>query len=265
MIVGRRLLRIDEVPSSNDLVKRMAKEGEPEGLVVVASRQTAGRGRMGRSWSSPEGGLYVSILLRPRAPAKQLLRMSVFSGVPAAKAIEAASGLKIGLKWPNDLQVGGHKVGGMLMEAATVGSRTEFVVLGMGINVNSTPESIGVEGATSLSAAAGKEIDRERLLDALLAEFDRFYADFAAGKIPDDEYAARSTVLKRRVEAAIGNQRFAGKALYINEDGALVLKSDEGLVLQLSWVNETSLRLLDEPADFASGEHAPLKKDLISN
>jgi len=250
MIVGRRVLRLEEVPSSNDLAKRYGREGEPEGLVVVAERQTQGRGRRGREWSSPPGGLYMSILLRPEAPTPQLLRMSVFSGVPVALALEQATGLNIGLKWPNDLLVAGRKVGGILMESVTVGSKVKFVVLGIGLNVNSRRSDIGVSEATSLCEEKGCKIEIEPLLADIILRIEAFYKDFVDGRVPADEYATRSTVLQRRVEATLGQERFVGRALHIADDGALVLKSDEGLVLRLSWVNETSLRTLDEDADF---------------
>jgi BirA family biotin operon repressor/biotin-[acetyl-CoA-carboxylase] ligase len=250
MIVGRRVLRREELPSSNDLAKRYGKAGEPEGLVVVAERQTEGRGRMGRGWSSPPGGLYISVLLRPEVPTPQLLRMSVFSSVPVALALEGASGMQVGLKWPNDLQIGGRKVGGILMESVTVGSKVKFVVLGIGLNVNSSTSEIGVPEATSLYEETGREIEIEPLLAEIIQRIEEFYMDFVKFKVPEDEYAARSTVLKRRVEATVGKEMFVGKALYIGEDGALVLKSDEGLVLKLSWVNETSLRILGDDANF---------------
>jgi len=250
MIIGRRILRKEEVLSSNDLAKQHGKAGEPEGLVIIAGRQTQGRGRMGREWSSPAGGLYLSVLLRPSVPAQRLLSMSVFSGVPVARALERACGLKVGLKWPNDLQIESRKVGGILIESVTSGSRVNFVVLGIGLNLNSKKEDIRVKEATSLYEETGHQIDVERLIDDLLLELDSFYRDFVAGKVPDDEYVIRSTVLKRHIEAMVGKERFVGKALYINDDGALVLKSDEGLILRLAWVNDTSIRVLEGDAEF---------------
>jgi BirA family biotin operon repressor/biotin-[acetyl-CoA-carboxylase] ligase len=265
MIVGRRVLRKETIPSSNELAKRYGREDEPEGLVIVAERQTEGRGRMGRGWSSPAGGLYISILLRPKVPAPQLLRMSVFSGVPVALALEKATGLKVGLKWPNDLQLGDRKVGGILMESVSVGSKVKYVVLGIGLNVNSRRADIGIPEASSLYEETGREVDIEGLLADVLERIEGFYIDFEKGVVPEDEYAARSTVLKRRIEAVVGKESFIGKALYIGNDGALVLKSDEGLVLKLSWVNETSIRTLEGDADFEKSLARGFKKDLISN
>ncbi|MDD1747264.1 MAG: biotin--[acetyl-CoA-carboxylase] ligase, partial [Methanomassiliicoccales archaeon] len=114
MVVGRRVLRLGEVTSTNEVAKSLGREGEEEGLVVLAKSQTTGKGRMGRGWSSPEGGLYLSILLRPRMRSADLLRMTVFSCVPVAQAIEEACGIDVQLKWPNDLMVQGKKVGGIL-------------------------------------------------------------------------------------------------------------------------------------------------------
>jgi BirA family biotin operon repressor/biotin-[acetyl-CoA-carboxylase] ligase len=167
-----------------------------------------------------------------------------------ARALERACGLKVGLKWPNDLQIESRKVGGILIESVTSGSRVNFVVLGIGLNLNSKKEDIRVKEATSLYEETGHQIDVESLIDDLLLELDSFYRDFVAGKVPDDEYVIRSTVLKRHIEAMVGKERFVGKALYINDDGALVLKSDEGLILRLAWVNDTSIRVLEGDAEF---------------
>lgn len=249
MIVGRRILREKEVTSTNEVVKRFGKEGEAEGLVVVAETQAKGRGRMGRSWASPRGGLYLSILLRPNVQTKELLKMTVFSCVPVAKAIEDVAGVEVTVKWPNDLEVNGKKVGGILTEGVTIGSTVRFVVLGLGINVNSKAIDIQVPEATSLSEITGKQIDKEALLGSLLKELDAFYLDFIEGKLKDEEYVARSSILGKNVEAMVGEERFIGKALYVNDDGALVLKSDEGLILRLTWVNDTHIRLIEEAAD----------------
>src|SRR5665647_1782709 len=101
MPIGRRVIRLDEVTSTNDVAKRHAKNAEAEGLVVVAKRQTEGRGRQGRKWVSPEGGLYLSVLLRPNLDPMELTNLTVYSAIPVARAIEKVTGLKASLKWPN--------------------------------------------------------------------------------------------------------------------------------------------------------------------
>ncbi|MCU0861191.1 MAG: biotin--[acetyl-CoA-carboxylase] ligase [Methanomassiliicoccales archaeon] len=245
------VLRLDEVTSTNDVAKAKGKEGEPEGLVVVANRQSAGRGRMGRSWSSPEGGLYLSLLLRPGIDPDQVLRMTVLSCVPVAEAIEEVTGLRPELKWPNDVLVRGRKVAGILAEGVSKGMRLEMIVLGIGINVNTPSHELPPE-ATSLAAEAGNEVDRELLLQRLLENLERFYARLKADEVDEDEYKSRSCVLGHQVEAQVGRETIHGKALYLEHDGALVLRSEEGLVLRLAWVNETSIRVTKEEENDAN-------------
>jgi BirA family biotin operon repressor/biotin-[acetyl-CoA-carboxylase] ligase len=245
MSIGRHIIRLEEATSTNDVAKRYAKSGEAEGLVIVAKRQTEGRGRLGRQWASPEGGLYLSVLLKPDLDPKELTNLTVYSAVPVAKAIENITGLKTVLKWPNDVQIEGRKVAGLLVEGTGQQGKIAYVVLGIGINVNSKTKELGVEGATSLSDEAGQRIDTERLLDELLLMLRRYYERFLKKDYPDDEYVERSSVLGHQIEAVVGRETFRGKALYLAPDGSLVIKSDEGLVLRLSWVNDTSIRVTD--------------------
>jgi BirA family biotin operon repressor/biotin-[acetyl-CoA-carboxylase] ligase len=245
MPIGRRVIRLDEVTSTNDVAKRHAKNAEAEGLVIVAKRQTEGRGRQGRKWASPEGGLYLSVLLRPALDPKELTNLTVYSAVPVARAIEKVTGLKTSLKWPNDVQIEGRKVAGLLVEGVGQQGKIGYVVVGIGINVNVAAKGLDVEGASSLSDESGNPVDQERLLEVLLLELRDFYGRFLRKNCPSDEYVERSSVLGHHIEATVGREIFTGKALYLAPDGALVIKSDEGLVLRLSWVNDTSIRLTD--------------------
>jgi BirA family biotin operon repressor/biotin-[acetyl-CoA-carboxylase] ligase len=245
MTIGRRIIHLDEVTSTNDVAKRHAKEGEAEGLVIVAKRQTQGRGRQGREWVSPEGGLYLSILLRPGFDPKELTRLTVYSAVPVAKAIEKVTGLRTEMKWPNDIQIEGRKVAGLLVEGSSQQGKIAYVVLGIGINVNTAPQELGVEGASSLSEETGRTIDLEQLLDEVLRELRSHYERFLKGEYPKDDYVRRSSILGHQIEAVVGREVLRGKALHLAPDGALVIKSEEGLVLRLAWVNDTSIRATD--------------------
>ena len=236
---------MDEATSTNDVVKHHARKGEAEGLVVVAKRQTEGRGRLGREWVSPEGGLYLSVLLRPDLDPKELTGLTVYSAVPVAKAIENVTGMRTDLKWPNDIQIDGRKVAGLLVEGTGQQGKIAFVVLGIGVNVNTSAKDLGVEGASSLSEEAGRTIDPELLLDEVLRELRGYYEQAQNGQYPEEEYVRRSSVLGHQIEAVVGREKFKGKALYLAPDGALVIKSEEGLVLRLSWVNDTSIRTTD--------------------
>jgi BirA family biotin operon repressor/biotin-[acetyl-CoA-carboxylase] ligase len=242
MIIGRRVLRLEETTSTNDVAKKLGREGEEEGLVVRAERQTAGRGRMGSTWSSPEGGLYLTVLLRPKVKSEELLKMTVYSCVPVAEAIEEVTGIEVQLKWPNDLLLHGKKIGGILAEGVSKGTELDFTVIGIGLNVNSRIESIGEEGATSIMQELGKTVEMERLFETLLQNLDEFYQGLMKGELDEDGYVSRSCTLGREIEAIVGKETLRGKALYLSPDGALVLRSEEGLVLRLSWVNETSIR-----------------------
>jgi len=246
MLLGRRFVRREEVTSTNDVAKALGKEGEPEGLVVVARRQSAGRGRMGRTWSSPSGGLYVSVLLRPRLEADAVLRMTVLSCAPVAKAIEEVTGIRPELKWPNDILVGGRKVGGILVEGVSVGKELDFVVLGIGLNVNSSQEGLDAPEATTLSAVLGREVETEILLTSLLRHLEAFYTSLKADEVDEDDYKEMSCILGNWVEARMGNQTLRGKALYLDHEGGLVLRSEEGLIFRLASVNETSIKITKE-------------------
>ncbi len=151
-VIGRPLEVLGEIGSTNDRIMAAGRDGAPEGLAVIADRQTAGRGRLGRSWASPPGvGLYTSILLRPKLPAGQVPLLTLVSGLAVAEAIENVTGLAPRLKWPNDLLVNEKKVGGILTETASVESRVSYVAVGIGINVGheaqDLPEQFHADGA----------------------------------------------------------------------------------------------------------------------
>jgi BirA family biotin operon repressor/biotin-[acetyl-CoA-carboxylase] ligase len=241
MIIGRKVIVKDEVASTNDLAKSLANEGEEEGLVVTARTQVAGRGRMGRTWSSPEGGLYISVLLRPKVPVHDMLRMTVLACVPVAETIEEASGCTTTIKWPNDVEINGKKVAGLLVESASKGSEIAYLVLGIGINLNLEPGSIGIPEATSVSACSNKPIDREAFLNLLLYRLDTFYASFLKGSFEMAEYMKRSSTVGSEVEVAMGGMTFTGKATGVDVTGALIIVSHDGKEHRLSSVHETTI------------------------
>jgi len=245
MTIVHRIVRQGEVASTNEEAKARGKAGAAEGLVIVAESQSAGKGRLGRTWSSPPGGLYLSLLLRPQLTTKELLRMTVYSCVPVAQAIEEVTDLQVQVKWPNDLELNGRKLGGILVEGVSKLNRLDFVVLGIGINVNAEPTTDKVERAVSLRAVLCREVDQEKLLASILQHLDRFYSRLKKGEVDEVGYKRRSSVLGRKVEANLGGKVVRGKALRVLKDGGLVVRSDEGPLVKLSWVSETTLRLLE--------------------
>ncbi|HEY3671976.1 MAG TPA: biotin--[acetyl-CoA-carboxylase] ligase [Acidimicrobiia bacterium] len=213
--------------STNRHALDAARTGAPDGLVVVADEQTAGRGRLGRTWEAPPGSsLLVSVLLRRSGdPARAAGHVVMAAGVALAEAVEDVAGVDAGLKWPNDLVVDDRKLAGLLAEADG-----DALVVGAGCNVNweEFPEEL-VATATACNLEAGHLVDRDALLDAFL---DRFATALGAGDAVVDEYRARLATLGRsvRVEHVHDRDRdLVGTAVGITDDGALVVRGEQGI------------------------------------
>lgn len=216
------------VGSTNDVARERARKGAPEGTVVLADAQTRGRGRRGRSWhAAPGRSLILSMVLRPRAVDAESV-LSLRLGLAAARAIEMVAPLAVGVKWPNDLVVDGRKVGGMLCEGVVEGGRVAFVVAGTGINVRQAddewPEPLAGR-ASSLSARAGRPIDRAVLAGRVIGEWLQAIAR-PADRLAPDELAelGRRDVLRGRAVTVDG--RPAGVVRGVEPDGALRLDED---------------------------------------
>ncbi|MFH0872631.1 MAG: biotin--[acetyl-CoA-carboxylase] ligase [bacterium] len=177
-VVGSHLLHLEEVASTSDLAAQMAEEGAPEGVVVVAERQTRGRGKHGRRWESPAGGLWTSIILRPPHPSSHAPIFTMMGAVASVEAIRATTGMKACVHWPNDLFLQGKKVGGILCEMRGTGRRIRYLIMGIGINVNQDHGDFSVplrRCVTSLRLESGKTWDRKALAEVLYARLDFWY------------------------------------------------------------------------------------------
>lgn len=214
---------VAEVDSTNRVLLDRARGGEPAGTVLVADFQTAGRGRLGRSWEArPGAALLVSVLLRPDLPPASAHRCTFAAGLAAVEACGEVAGVEAGLKWPNDVLVGDRKLAGLLAEAVLDGDRLAAVVVGMGLNLAAD----GVpEGGISLEEAAGRPVDRQAVLDAWLARFDARLADLDG--ILDD-YRAASATLGRTVRVQLPGATFEGEAADVTADGHLVVATPSG-------------------------------------
>jgi BirA family biotin operon repressor/biotin-[acetyl-CoA-carboxylase] ligase len=224
-----------DAPSTNDIASAMAERGAPEGRVVVANAQSAGRGRHGRSWVSPAGaGLYVSAVLRP--PGQVLPLLTIATGVAVAEGIQSATGLAADLKWPNDVYVHGRKVAGVLAEASssTVAGSIQHIVVGAGINVMPAAYPPEVAGrATSLEVELGRAVDRGLLLAEYLCWLASRYTDLVNGRMETvvNAWRARAaSMLGRRVQWEGAGTTRDGVALDIDEGGALVVRTAAGPV-----------------------------------
>lgn len=223
--LGRRIEYLAAVGSTNEVAKRLAREGAAEGTIVVAEEQTAGKGRLGRSWASPPGaGIWLSVLLRPDGPAHHTPRLTLVAAVAVAEAVREVTGLAAGIKWPNDLQLGGRKFCGILTELEAEMERVAFVVVGIGINVNHVPDAFR-PGATSLAEEMGRPVKRAPLIGAVLRAFERWYGR------PFPEVLGRwkelSVTLGREITVLpfAGGEPLYGRAVDLDEEGALLVES----------------------------------------
>lgn len=223
----------ETVGSTSDWLKERARAGAPEWSVCYADRQTAGRGRQGRTWASPPGNLYLSVLLRPRLDARRLTLIPLAAGLAVAQAVEEA-GVHASLKWPNDVLVGGRKLAGVLSESSAGDHPGSGVVVGIGVNVGADPGALiddaGV-AATCLVAERGRPVEPVELAAAVLARLTLCYDALGRGQVTPllDEWRARSVPWwGRDVEMRSGREVLRGVARDVDESGALVLELADG-------------------------------------
>src|SRR4029077_2959010 len=176
-LFGKRIYHFFKTDSTNRVALELGHAGEPEGAVVLAEEQTAGRGRAGRAWISDRAtGLYVTLLLRPKLAPVQAPLLTMMAGLSARSAVQTLTGLAVDLKWPNDLLIGGKKAGGILTEMHAEPGQIRFVIVGIGLNVNQEKFAGELaESATSLRIETGKAQSRMELLARLLREFESDY------------------------------------------------------------------------------------------
>ena len=227
-VVGQAIRFFPSVGSTNDLLKNEARAGAAEGLVFVTDEQLAGRGRRGRSWTAPAGtSLLVSVLLRPTwlLPQDAFL-LTMLAAVAAAEALET-TGLHIDLKWPNDLQIEGRKLGGILVETEITTHGLAWAVIGCGININWNPVVVPelAHTATSLSARLGQHVARRPLLHALLTTLDTGYAELRRGAKSAlvNTWRGRLNTLGQQVRAETPQGVLHGFAEDVTSDGGLVI------------------------------------------
>jgi BirA family biotin operon repressor/biotin-[acetyl-CoA-carboxylase] ligase len=218
---------LERCGSTQDAARELAERGVAEGAVVVAEVQEAGRGRLGRSWHSAAGGIYATVVLRP--PPRALRALSLAASVAVARVL-GLLGLDAKVKWPNDVQVSGRKVCGVLVEAAAEPGGAAYALVGIGLNVNNElpPELAGA--AATLRGLLGKPVPRLPLLLKLLEELDDVYARVREGRWSEvlREWRGRSSTLGRVVRVETPEGAFTGLAVDVSEDGALLVRLESG-------------------------------------
>lgn len=232
--IGRDIRVFQETTSTNDVVEKIARDEVKEGIVVFAESQTRGRGRLGRKWVSPaRKGLWFSVLLRPDLCPQAATQLTVLSAVALRRAIEAETGLKTDIKWPNDILVNGRKTAGILTEMRAELDRVQHLILGIGIDVNLNAGDFPPElrhHATSLKVELGKQVSRPELALRVLLELDSDYARLRSGAFTAlaDEWEAHCTTIGHEVVIRQGNREIRGRAESLGEDGALLVRSEHG-------------------------------------
>lgn len=229
--VGRTLEIHEQLDSTNNRAKALAAAGAPHGTAVIADSQTGGRGRLGRSFFSPEhSGVYMTVILRPDCAPEQAGLLTSLAAVAAARAVEKVSGADVKIKWVNDLYLNDKKICGILTEAGLglEAGRLEYAVVGIGINVNrmAFPPELK-EIATSIGNETGTAPDRNRLIAEILNELDALYGDLETGAFLA-ESRRRSNVIGRTVTVMEGGRQYPARALDIDSQGRLVIETEAG-------------------------------------
>lgn len=235
-VVGRELRCFDELDSTNTYAKQIALSGAADGTVVTADCQTAGRGRMDRSFQSPRGkGIYLTALLRPELPPERLLPVTALAGVAVCAAVERVCGVRPGLKWPNDPVLGNKKLCGILTELSLEGEtgRVQYLVVGVGVNVSQTAADFSpevAEMATSLAMELGRPVSRPALAAAMIEELDRLYRALKSGGLSAylAVYRRDCVNLGKNVQLLAPTGRETVTAVDIDRDFGLVVRTAEG-------------------------------------
>jgi BirA family biotin operon repressor/biotin-[acetyl-CoA-carboxylase] ligase len=231
--LGRQLYYYHQLATTMETARELVKKGAAEGAVVIAGRQTAGRGRIGRTWLSPEGSLAMSVILKP--PLDNLPQLVMIASLAVVRAIKNVAGLETRIKWPNDILIKGKKVCGILIENEVKGGRVNFAIIGIGINVNFDPLAFPeiTEIATSLSHELGTEISKVELAGALLSELERLYLEAQAGAPVYREWQQNMETLGKQIKVKSGKTVELGKAETVTANGNLILRRADGSLAEI--------------------------------
>lgn len=234
MLIGRDIRAFQETTSTNDVADKLGRDGVKEGVVVFAESQTKGRGRLGRSWVSSQGkGLWFSVLLRPSLSPQAATQITVASATALTRALKQIAVIQCGIKWPNDILVNDRKLCGILTEMTAEVDKINYIVLGIGVNVNFEPGDFPRELrtiATSLAIEAGRNFKRAEVAAAVLRELNRDYLRLKAGEFSAvaDEWEENCTTIGRNVEISLGSRLVHGRAESLDREGALLVRTQHG-------------------------------------
>ncbi|MDF2714001.1 MAG: biotin--[acetyl-CoA-carboxylase] ligase [Paenibacillus sp.] len=237
--MGKTIKLFDAVDSTQSIAHKLAEQGAMEGTLVLAEQQTAGRGRMGRSWHSPKGkGVWMSLILRPQIPVHFTPQLTLLVAVALCRTIRKMEPVPVAIKWPNDLLIEGKKISGILLESSAEDERLKYVIAGVGISVNLREEDYPdelKEVGTSLRIASGKEWNRTELIQAFLEQFETLYELYhAEGFEPiRTAWEALAISLGKPIRARTPKGSVEGVAESIDDMGALLVRQPDGNVMKL--------------------------------
>ena len=237
-IIGKNILWFASVTSTNEVARQAAQNNAAEGTTIIANEQTAGRGRLNRTWTSPKGTIAISIILRP--DASRINQLIMMSSLGVTRAISKVTGLKPQIKWPNDVQINGKKVCGILIENGWHGKILSYAVIGIGINVNFDPLDYPdiAATATSLSKETGCVVSLPDVVRNVLTEFDTVYTSDSG---IFEEWRNNLVTLGQQVRATSGNTIYEGTAEDVDRNGSLILKTKDNTLVKIS-MGDVTLR-----------------------
>ncbi len=232
-IFGKHTVYFKQITSTNDYLKKILTDDTPEGTLILTELQTAGRGRFNRRWvAPPRSSLLTSLLFRPDfLPPAQAQQLTMLCALAVADAIAEQTGITVGLKWPNDVVFGGKKLAGILTELGIIAERLDWVIVGMGLNVNidfAAAEPSLADTATSLQTITGRAVPRGGLLPAYLMQVEKRYNALRHGESPFAEWRARLETLGQPVRVRTAQGIVAGVAEDVSDSGALLLRRENG-------------------------------------
>ena len=233
-IIGKRIRFFQELTSTMDTARECAESKIDEGTVLIAEFQTSSRGRLGRTWVSKPGNLYLSVGFYPNQIPLPLI--GIVAALAVKKSILKITGTRPDIKWPNDIMIHGRKVAGILVESVMMSDQIKYAIVGIGINISLNREEMGELGsiATSLNLSLGYEVSRENLLRTLLQELDSLYFDIKKGISPIQEWRESLNTLSEKVSVAHGGSKIEGIAEDVDNLGNLIIRTDDGNLVTLT-------------------------------
>jgi BirA family biotin operon repressor/biotin-[acetyl-CoA-carboxylase] ligase len=245
---GHKLYYFTETGSTNDDAFSSGNEGAPEGTIVIADRQNQGKGRMQRLWHSPSGSnIYTSIILRPQIQLSKSSQIPILAGVAVAETLNSYCPDKVWLKWPNDVLIDGKKVCGILAQMKISTDEIDFIVMGIGINVNLNHEQFPQDIrdiATSLSIETGREVSRLELIISLYENLEKWYKHLLQNGFGPirEKWLKMTPMIGQTVQVIFKDEKIAGKATGLDEDGSLILLTTENKEIKVSAGDATILK-----------------------